>query len=220
MATTELERDAPESTDAPRRRSRPSPAHIALGVGVAFGVVTVGSYAASTTFGFEDTSPISRHVFGDIPDAWILAFYTVLPILLLWGAYSFSLRVRNWQRGAPDKRATTTENIGRRIRDFRAGVYMQTLLRDRAAGLMHSMIYFGFLALLAVTTTLEIDHQMPERLKFLHGDVYRGYAFIGDLAGLVFTVGVLWAIYRRYIQRVYRIRIKSKPDHAMILGTF
>ena len=39
---------------------------------------------------------------------------------------------------------------------------MQTLLRDAGAGLMHSMIYFGFLVLLGVTTVLEIDHQLPE----------------------------------------------------------
>src|SRR5688572_17637903 len=219
MATTELEREATE-TDGNARRSRPTPAQLTMGIGVVAAIVTVGSWFASTVFGFEEESPVSRHVFGNIPDAWIVAFYTVVPILVLWGAYSFSLRVRNWQRGAPDKRSTTTENVGRRIRDFRAGIYMQTLLRDRGAGLMHSMIYFGFLGLLAVTVTLEIDHQLPEELKFLHGDVYRGYALIGDLAGVVFTVGVLWAIYRRYIQRVYRIRIKSKPEHAVILGTF
>jgi Fe-S oxidoreductase len=33
-------------------------------------------------------------------------------------------------------------------------------------------------------------------------------------------VGVVWAIVRRYVQRPYRIRIKSKPEHAVILGTF
>ena len=219
MATTQEDRTtAGEGT--PRRRSRPAPSQVAMGIGVAFSVITVGSWLSSTIFGFEDDSPVSRHVFGDIPDAWQVAFYTVLPILLLWGAYNFSLRVRNWQRGTPDNRATTTKNVGRRIKDFRAGVYMQTLLRDRGAGLMHSMMYFGFLALLAVTTTLEIDHQMPSGLKFLHGDVYRGYALIGDVAGIVFTAGVLWAIYRRYFQRVYRIRIKTKPEHAAILGTF
>ena len=41
-----------------------------------------------------------------------------------------------------------------------------------------------------------------------------------DLAGVVFLAGVLWAIARRYVQRPYRIRIKSKPEHAVILGTF
>jgi Fe-S oxidoreductase/nitrate reductase gamma subunit len=202
------------------RRSRPTPSQFALGIGIAFAVVTMLSWVSSTVFGFEDDSPVSRHVFGNIPDAWQLAFYTVLPVLLIWGAWNFSLRVRNWQRGAPDDRRTTAKNVGRRIKDFRAGIYMQTLLRDRGAGLMHSMIYFGFLALFAVTTALEVDHQLPESLKFLHGDVYRGYAFIGDAAGVVFLVGILWAIYRRYVQRVYRIRIKTKPEHAVILGTF
>ena len=61
---------------------------------------------------------------------------------------------------------------------------------------------------------------MPEDLKFLQGDVYRAYAFVGDAAGLVFLGGIVWAIVRRYIQRPYRIRIKSKPEHVVILGTF
>ena len=85
---------------------------------------------------------------------------------------------------------------------------------------MHSMIYFGFLVLLAVTTVLEIDHQMPEDLKFLQGRTYQAYAFVGDAAGLVFVGGIVWAIVRRYVQRPYRIRIKTKPEHALILGTF
>ena len=97
---------------------------------------------------------------------------------------------------------------------------MRTLLRDPAAGLMHSMIYFGFLVLLAVTTVLEVDHQLPEDAKFLHGRTYQAYALVGDAAGVVFVGGVLWALARRYVQRPYRIRIKSKPEHALILGTF
>ena len=74
----------------------------------------------------------------------------------------FANRMKNWERGAPAQRKTTTKNAAQRLKDFRAGVYMQTLLRDAGAGLMHSMIYFGFLGLLAVTTVLEIDHQLPE----------------------------------------------------------
>ncbi|MGH8938276.1 MAG: (Fe-S)-binding protein, partial [Actinomycetes bacterium] len=63
-------------------------------------------------------------------------------------------------------------------------------------------------------------HQLPESAKFLHGDVDRGYSLVGDVAGALFLVGVIWAIVRRYVQRPYRIRIKSKPEHAVILGTF
>ena len=82
--------------------------------------------------------------------------------MLVWGAFAFADRVQNWERGGPDRRRTTPKNAKRRLADFRAGVYMRTLLRDSAAGLMHSMIYFGFLVLLGVTTVLEIDHQLPE----------------------------------------------------------
>ena len=62
---------------------------------------------------------------------------------------------------------------------------------------MHSMIYFGFLALLGVTTALEVDHQMPESAKFLHGKTYLAYSLFGDIAGVVFMVGIVWAILRR-----------------------
>jgi Fe-S oxidoreductase len=106
------------------------------------------------------------------------------------------------------------------MRDFRRGVWMRTLLRDPAAGVMHSFIYFGFLVLFIATVLLEIDHQLPDSLKFLHGRTYQGYAFMADLFGLVFVAGILWALARRYVQRPYRIRIKSKPEHLVILLTF
>ncbi|MEL7158644.1 MAG: heterodisulfide reductase-related iron-sulfur binding cluster, partial [Actinomycetota bacterium] len=104
---------------------------------------------------------------------------------------------------------------------FRSGVYMQTLMREPGAGIMHSLIYFNFLVLLAVTTVLEINHQVPEGLKFLNGDVYRVYALIGDLAGVGFLAGMVLAIARRYGPRgwrPYRIAIKSRPEHLVING--
>ncbi len=165
-------------------------------------------------------SDISRKVFGNIPSAVQAGFYTVLCLLFLAGAFATANRMKNWERGQADDRRTTKANAKRRMGDFRSGVYMQTLMRDPAAGIMHSMIYFGFLALFAVTTVLEIDHQMPNSLKFLHGGVYKGYSAFGDTAGLIFSGGIIWAMVRRYIQRPYRIRIKNRPEDAVILITF
>jgi Fe-S oxidoreductase/nitrate reductase gamma subunit len=202
------------------RTRRIKPQHLVIAIGVGLAIATIGSGVAATVLQWHDDSPVTREVFGNIPSAWRLVFYTVLPIVFVYGAVLFSQRVLNWQRGVPDDRRTTTKNVGRRLKDFRAGVYMQTLLRDPAAGVMHSLIYFNFLVLFAVTIVLEADHQLPEDLKFLHGDVYRGYSLVGDLAGALFLTGVVWALVRRYIQRPYRIRTKSKPEHALILGTF
>ena len=203
-------------TIARPRRVKPYQISIAIGIGI--GMFTVISGIVPQFTNWESDSSVQRHVFGGIPGALQLAFYTVIPMLLIWGSIRFADRIRNWERGAPDQRKTTLKNVKHRLKDYRAGVYMRTLLRDSAAGLMHSMMYFGFLVLLGVTTVLEIDHQMPPSFKFLHGDVYRGYALIGDVAGVVFTGGVVWAILRRYIQRPYRVRIKTKPEHAIILG--
>jgi Fe-S oxidoreductase/nitrate reductase gamma subunit len=205
-----------ETSAAPRKGLKPYQLSIALGVGIA--TFTMISGIIPNFVHWKSDSPIHREVFEGIPGYLQIAFYTIIPALLVWGSLQFANRIRNWERGAPDRRKTTKKNFKQRLADYRAGVYMRTLLRDSAAGLMHSMIYFGFLVLLGVTTVLEIDHQVPPALKFLHGDVYRAYAAVGDIAGIVFTGGVIWAIIRRYVQRPYRIRIKSKPEHAIGLG--
>jgi Fe-S oxidoreductase/nitrate reductase gamma subunit len=200
-------------------RIRPHQLALAIGIGAAVFTALIGGVLPMITKWHSDDA-VSRDVFIGIPDAFRDVFYVLTTILILYGAYNFSLRVRNWERGAPDNRATTVKTFRKRRDSFLRGVYMQTLLRDPAAGVMHSLIYFGFLILLAVTTLLIIDEQVPVDLKFLVGDAYRAYVLVGDIGGIMLLTGVLMAIYRRYVQRVYRVRIKSKPEHALILLTF
>src|SRR6478735_1682260 len=207
---------ATEETTADKRIK---PHHLALGLGVGVAAFTATSGVVPLITEWHDESPIGREVFFNIPSAVKLAFYIVIPLVIVYGAVMFSNRTRNWERGAPDKRSTTTKNAKTRAENYRAGVYMQTLLRDPAAGVMHSFIYFSFLVLLAVTTVLEINHQVPESWKFLHGTTYQAYSLVGDVAGIFLFVGVGWAIVRRYVFRPYRIRIKTKSDHALGLGT-
>ncbi len=197
--------------------------HLVLTIGIGFAVVTAASGLSSAFLKHHDGSSVQREVFEGIPSAFKLVFYSVIPLMIAYGAMMFANRVKNWERGRPDNRATTPKNVKRRLADFRAGVYMQTLLREPGAGIMHSLIYFNFVILLAVTTILEINHQLPSAAKFLHGGVYQGFAFVGDLAGLGFLTGIVWATIRRYGPRnvrPYRIRIKSKPEHAVILAVF
>ncbi len=218
MSTT-VDHDTATDDAAAKPPRRIKPHQLPLVVGIAMGLFILVSGLLPQITGWKNDNAVHRTVFANIPGPMQIAFYTVIPVMIVWVAMMFANRMKNWERGAPSLRRTTPKNAGRRLRDFRAGAYMQTLLRDAGAGLMHSMIYFGFLVLLGVTTVLEIDHQMPESLKFLHGTTYKAYAFVGDLAGVIFTVGVVWAIVRRYVQRPYRIRIKSKPEHAAILFT-
>ena len=200
--------------------SRPRPHQVILGLGVLVALFALASGVMPRITEWHDASPISREVFVDVPDPVYWMFYGVVSMMLFVVAWLVSIRVRNYERGQPDDRRTTRKNVDRRLRDFRAGVWMQTLLRDPAAGVMHSFIYFGFLVLFVATVILEIDHQLPDDLKFLHGKVYQAYAATADAFGVIFVVGIVWAIGRRYVQRPYRIRIKTKPEDAVILGTF
>ena len=95
---------------------------------------------------------------------------------------------------------------------------MQTLLRDPAAGVMHSLIYFGFLVLLgghhrrSRSTT-----RCPSSCKFLHGSVYEGVLVRRRRRrrSCFLDRHRRGRSCRRYVQRPYRIRIKTKPEHAV-----
>src|SRR3954463_2287349 len=202
----------------PKLRIRPFWIPIVLGAGVA--VLTAISGILGAVAPEEDNSSVQRMGFENIPSAMRALFYAGLPVVFVAIAWLFAQRMQNWERGQPDDRRLSGKNAKRRFGDFRAGVYMQTLLRDPAAGVMHSLIYFPFLILFAVTTVDEANHLLPEGAKFLHGGVYQAYALIAEIAGILFLVGIFWAILRRYVQRPYRLRIKSKPEDAVILGTF
>ena len=97
------------------------------------------------------------------------------------------------------------------------GLLMRTLLRFKAAGLMHSMIYIGFLGLFAGTITLEIHHLMPPSLKFLQGTTYFIYSFTLELASLVYLGGIAWALYRRIFGTEERLKTKTKMDDYLTL---
>ncbi|MXZ68494.1 MAG: 4Fe-4S dicluster domain-containing protein [Acidimicrobiia bacterium] len=143
-------------------------------------------------------------------------FYVAVAGFLFLTFYLFSLRAKNWQRGAPDRRTGLWRE---RLEAMGAGLRMQTLMRDRGAGLMHSMVYYGFLVLFLGTVTLEIDHLLPAGYKFLQDDIYRGYSFILDAAALVFLGGLAWAFVRRYGQAPWRLRSKTRPEDFWILVT-
>ena len=200
------------------RRVRPH--QVVFGIGLLVAVFTLASGVMPALTHWGDTSHVRREVFVNVPTAMKVAFYAAVATMLLLVGWLASLRVRNYERGTSDDRRTTRKNAKRRFRDYRAGVLMQTLLRDPAAGLMHSFLYFGFVGLFMVTVVLEVDHQMPDALKFLHGRTYEAFKAGANAVGVLFLIGVVWAIVRRYVQRPYRIRIKTRPEDAVILGTF
>ncbi len=194
---------------------KPTAAQVLMLTGLVSAAGTLALWWLGTLPG-EPHFEVGREVFGNIGPALQAMFYVGVAGFLALTFYLFSRRAENWQRGAADDR---TGRWSERIRRLDEGLRMKTLMRDRAAGLMHAMVYYGFLVLFLGTVTLEIDHLLPIRFKFLQGGVYQAYSAILDLAALVFLGGLAWAFARRYVQRPWRLRSKTKPEDGWILGT-
>ncbi|MEX1038090.1 MAG: respiratory nitrate reductase subunit gamma, partial [Acidimicrobiia bacterium] len=208
-ATTRLETEQ----DASQRSSA---------VPLIFEVLGAISAAATVLLGLLGTLPehphfeIGREVFGNVPDPVVVTFYLGIAGFLWLTFHLLAQRSKSWLQGQPE---TRWGNWGQRLRRLGQGLRMETLMRDRRMGVIHSMIYYGFIVLFLGTVTLEIDHLLPSNLKFLHGGFYQGYSAILDLASLVYLGGLGLAAANRYGARPWRLKSKTKPEDALILLT-
>ena len=202
--------DTSRNEEAPR--TLPTASQILVGVAVLATVGTLSLWWFGTLPGHFEPE-VGRVVFGNIPGALQAVFYIATSLFLGVAFYLFSLRARNYARGQSENRAG---QWGARFRQLEQGLRMKTLVRDRQAGVMHAMIYYGFVVLFLGTVTLEIDHLLPIPLKFLEGGFYQGYSFVLDTAAIVYLGGLAWGIARRYGQRPWRVRSKTKPEDGWI----
>ncbi len=159
----------------------------------------------------NDTIPIREiywNIHGHLPYAQTLLYLVAIGAVgtMFWGM----LRdVRRWGAGRPVRRDGA---FAARSRDFLQQVFgQQRVLRDRLPGIMHAMIFYGFLALFIGTDIIAMEEDFtiptlgPERGKIIRGGFYNVYEWTLDTLGLVFLAGLLWATYRRYRTRPDRL---------------
>jgi Fe-S oxidoreductase/nitrate reductase gamma subunit len=185
------------------------------GAGVFSAVATLLLGVLGTLPG-EPHFEVGRVVFGNVPDVVVVIFYVGVAGFVWLTFHLLALRSRSWLQGRTD---TRWGDWRRRITRLIAGLRMETLMRDRRMGVIHSLIYYGFIVLFLGTVTLEIDHLLPSNLKFLHGGFYQGYSAVLDLASLVYLGGLALAATNRYGMRPWRLKSKTKPEDAVILVT-
>jgi Fe-S oxidoreductase len=81
-------------------------------------------------------------------------------------------------------------------------------LARRYPGVFHTGIFVGFVLLFVGTILATLDWDVFHLLlheRFLAGAFYIGYEFVLDTAGFVFTIGLLLAIWRRYITQPHHV---------------
>ena len=211
VSTAEREAEGREAGDAPRRPT----ISVLLETAGVLGAVGTVALGVLGTIPEHPHFEVGREVFGNIPAPVVVVFYAAAAVFIWLMFHLFAVRAGAWSVGAPERRVGLWRE---RLAQLGAGLSMQTLMRDPRAGIMHSLIYYGFLILFLGTVTLEIDHILPAGLKFLHGNVYLGYSAVLDAAALAYLGGLGLAILGRYAARPWRLRSKTRPQDALILG--
>ena len=154
--------------------------------------------------------PVGREIFWNVGQTarWIAYVLMVISFVML--VYGLKMRYGMWRLGKPVPFAFTRRLWERIAYYIKSAVFHKTILRRREAypGMMHLFIFWGFL-LLAIGTGLvafEDDFFRPLfGITYLHGDFYLIFSFILDLAGLAAIVGVIMALFRRYVTRPERL---------------
>ncbi|MBI2204172.1 MAG: 4Fe-4S dicluster domain-containing protein [Candidatus Rokubacteria bacterium] len=147
-----------------------------------------------------------RDTFWNIPGWAQIGLYiggTVATAIFVWGVWQ---HVRLWRAGGPEHRL---DRIPDRVKLVATHVLGQVRTLSQAyPGVMHAIMFWGFLALFMGTVLATIDWDITLPLfgwKLLKGPFYLVYETVLDLFGLFFVVGLGMAVWRRFVLRPERI---------------
>ncbi|NQT23968.1 4Fe-4S dicluster domain-containing protein [candidate division KSB1 bacterium] len=151
----------------------------------------------------------TRELYWNIPGH--LLVYAAFLVAVIVFAYGIYRRVRLWRLGQPDARF---DQIGKRLLVMiRDGLAQAAVLREKVHGMAHMAIYSGMI-ILTIGTFLVLL-QADFNIQILFGQFYLWYSLVLDLFGLIFLLGIVFAIIRRYIIRPKRLNIIA--DDVVIL---
>lgn len=89
------------------------------------------------------------------------------------------------------------------------------LLKDKKSGIIHVMFFYGFIlvqfgAIDFIWKGIKPDSHLPL------GPLYRGFTFFQELVTLMILVAVVWAFYRRYVEKLVRLKQNFKAGLVLI----
>ena len=157
-----------------------------------------------------------RNTFWQIEYVWV--FYVLAGLATMLFLAGIAAHVTVWKKNAGSleipfskdalKRTVLDTFLGRRV-----------LQGDIAAGLMHLFLFWGFTSLFIGTALLFIHDYL---FTFLTGTTYLFFSLALEVGGIMLFAGVLWALIRRYIERVPRLERRLEdalvPAWLLLVG--
>jgi len=152
------------------------------------------------------TSVPFRDTFWNVPGWAQVALYVGAVVAVTVFVYGLAQRVRLWRGGRPEHRF---DRIPERIAlVLKHALGQARTLSQAYPGVMHAMVFWGFLALFMGTVLATIDYDITLPFfdyKLLRGPFYLAYEAVLDLFGLFFVLGLGMALWRRFVLRPDRI---------------
>jgi Fe-S oxidoreductase/nitrate reductase gamma subunit len=143
-----------------------------------------------------------RDTFWNVP-AWAqVALYVGGAVALAIFAWGLGQRVALWRAGLAENRFDRLPDRVKLVATHALG--QVRTLSQAYPGIMHAIMFWGFLALFLGTVLATIDWDITLPLfgwKLLRGDFYLAYEAVLDVFGLFFVIGLGIAVWRRFVQR-------------------
>ena len=114
------------------------------------------------------------------------------------------------------KKAEWDQTLKERLRAILIYVFGQRkLLKDKKSGTIHVMMFYGFLlvqfgAIDLVWKGLAPGHHLPL------GPIYPAFKFFQEIVTLMIIVAVVWAFYRRYVEKLVRLKRGFKAGLVLL----
>ena len=159
-----------------------------------------------------------RDNFVFIPEWQVVFLYASLAVTASVAFFLFYRRFKVY--GLRDTwnglRSVARRNLG----SFVNGGLLQRKITQRVqGGIIHITIFYGTVTLFIGTTLVFFDSDMlvPFRIKLLEGSFYLYYKVFLDVFGVLFLVGILYALFRRVGLRP-SYQHNTKGDYVILLG--
>ncbi|HUZ89782.1 MAG TPA: heterodisulfide reductase-related iron-sulfur binding cluster [Candidatus Acidoferrales bacterium] len=154
----------------------------------------------------------TRQIQWGVNAAMVDFMYASMTVALLVFSYGVWRRIRVWRLGRPAARFD--HPLERGLGVLREILGHTRLVRDRAAGIVHWLVFFGIAVLFMATVVVFIQHDLG--IGIMRGAFYLYFESLTvDVFGVFAIVGVAAFVVRRYVIRVGRLG-PSEPADALL----
>jgi Fe-S oxidoreductase/nitrate reductase gamma subunit len=161
---------------------------------------------------------IAREIFWNVGSGVRIPIYGLGLIVVVILIYGLVKRIRLWRIGKPENRV---DNPLKRIGSvFLFGFGHKRILKEPYPGIMHLFMFWGLVILFIGTILIFFQEDFTKLFfgkDFILGNFYLTFSFILDFFGLLAIIGVLLALFRRYVLKPKRLDNKFEDGLVLIL---